>query len=407
MKDSEPLSIAFLGALVPDTPEYQNIALRRSGNLVQDGIANGLKNAGANVEIFSVRPVASFPKNRKILFLGKQILYKGIKMHIISFLNILGIKTLWTSTCTIILIIKWAIINRDKNRAIIVYNTYTPPLPIVILLGKLTNSKTFAILYDLGMPPKELNLGKVKTFIYRLVELSAKTFIPKLDGRIVINEAIGEDYSRGKDYIIIDGGLSQEVISRLSKISSKKEGHEKLTLFMGGSISPINGSRFIGEIIENSEFSDYKVIVAGGGHDQGYIENLAKKYPEKIQFLGMLNLDELFEIYNKCDVLMNLRILSPEDKYLFPSKVIEYLATGIPTITTNAGHIAKEYGSICYVLNNPSSESLTETIKFLCSKNTEERMKKGTAARDYMLKTHTWDAQSKKIYNYIRSRYTP
>lgn len=401
MRQDKTLSIAFLGALVPDTAEYQNRALRRSGNLVQDGIACGLEKAGANVEIFSVRPVPSFPKSRRIFFMGRKIVYKGMKMHLVSILNFLGIKTLWAAICLFLLIVKWAVQNRRCHRVIIVYNTYTPPLPLVVLMGKITGSKTFSILYDLGMPPKELNLGLVKTMIYRLVELSAKTFIPKLDGRIVINEAIGLDYSNGKDYIVIDGGLSQEVLSRIPKITQNEDNNSKFTLFIGGSISPINGSRIIGDIVSNRDIEDINVIVAGGGHDQPFIEELSRQFPERIQFLGMLDLDELFAVYSKCDVLMNLRILSHADKYLFPSKVIEYLATGIPTITTNAGHIGKEYGNLCYVIDNITADALANAIITLKSQSREERREKGRRAQDYMLKTHTWDVQSRKIFNYI------
>ena len=404
MNTKSKISIAFLGALVPDTEQYQNIALRRSGNLVQDGIACGLKSAGAEIEIFSVRPEPSFPRSRKLFLRGKTIDYKGIRMHLMSFLNILGIKTLWISLAEIFALIRWAISNRHNKRAIIVYNTYTPPLPIVLFIGMLTRSKTFAILYDLGMPPKELKMGSVRTFIYRCVELSAKTFIPRLDGRITINDAIGQDYAKGEDYIIVDGGLSDEVLSRLSKIKHNRQDSGRLNLCMGGSLSPINGSRIIGELVEKYDLSDFKIIIAGGGHDEAYIKELAEKFPEVIDFRGMLNLDQLFDVYNQCDILMNLRILPEEDKYLFPSKVIEYMTTGVPTITTNAGHIKKEYGELCVVLESQTPEALYDALNRMKETALDELMQKGKNAKDFMLNTHTWEAQSKKIFEYIQKK---
>ena len=397
------ISIAFLGALVPDTVEYRNVALRRSGNLVQDGVTCGLKDAGAEVEIFSVQPRASYPKDRKLYYKGTCIRYKGMPMHLVGFLNIVVLKTIWISIAEMLQIFKWALIKRHQNRVIMVYNTYTPPLPLVWLMGKLTRSKTFPILYDLGIPPKELNLGRLRMTIYGIVEFFSKVFIPMTDGRIVINEAIGEDYAHGKDYIIVDGGLSDDVLEKIETVKRAQEKRENcVTLFLGGLLSPINGSRLIGELLEKNKRSDFKIIVAGDGHDRKYIEQLAVRFPDRIVFLGMLSLDELFKVYNRCDVLMNLRILSPQDRYLFPSKVIEYMATGIPVITTNAGHIKEKYGKYCFVLNDHSVESLSDVIDKVISMPWLDLNAMGLSAKTYMMETHTWRAQSKKIYQYIK-----
>ena len=401
MKKKE-ISIAFLGALVPDNAKFDNVALRRSGNMVQDGIVCGLHKQGVDITVFSMQPRASFPQNRTLFYKGEKMEYKkGICLCLIPFINIVVLKTLFCLIVESFLIIDWAIRNRNKQRYIMVYNTYTPPLPIVYLLGVLTRSKSVAILYDLGMPPKQLNLNALKRNIYKCVEWSAKYFIPRIDGRIVINDAIGQDYGQGKHYILIDGGISNNVINRLFKIRERENRKETIFLF-AGSISPINGTRLIGEALDINKNPLIRVFFAGGGRDLKHVKHL-ESIDNRVKYLGNLNLDELFVLYQDVDVLLNLRITDESAKYLFPSKILEYLTIGKYVLSSPIGHIKREYGQFCKVLTENSSQILSEEMSYLTKISNNELIKNGYESRNFMLENHTWEKQSIKICEYLKN----
>ncbi len=395
-------AIAFLGALVPDTPEYRSIALRRSGNMVQDGLVCGLKARGAEVEIFSAQPRPSYPRDRKIFYRGRKIDYRGMKMHLVPFFNILVIKTICIILCETGAIIAWALRNRGKQRILLVYNTFTPPLAIVWLLGKITRSRSAALLYDQGMPPRELHLSPLKRFIYRLVEINAKFFIPRIDRRIVINEAVGRDYGGGKDFLVVDGGISHNILDRLFELETPPQTQNRpMTFLLAGLISPINGTRLLGEALAIARDPRIRVVVAGNGHDLPYIEELCAREPERVSYAGSLNLDELFELYARTDVLLNLRVLSEADKYLFPSKFLEYLTVGKPTVTTPAGHIEREYGAYCFVMKDCTAQTLAQTFDQLLETPTGELSDRGRKARKFMVENRTWESRSAEILDYL------
>jgi len=398
---NKDISIAFLGTLVPDTIEFQNIALTPAGNMVQDGFVTGFYNHGVKLTLFSQRPIASYPKSKTVFCAKKTIEYrKSLKLIVVPFINILFLKTITGVIFDFFALIKWAIKNSNNKRCIIVYNPYTPPLPFVYWMGKLTGSKSIAILYDLGMPPKQLHLSSLKKTIYRFVEFFAKKYIPKLDGRIVINENIALDYAPGNHFLLVDGGISSNILERLFDLTEKKN-REKTIFLLAGSLWGANGTQIIIETLNSNKNPKIEMWFAGDGSDVSIIKDAAAK-DSRIKYKGKLSLDQLFDLYREADVLMNIRVTSEgEGDYLFPSKILEYLTVGKYTITTKVAHIEKEYGHLCKVLNSNNSEELSYTMEELIQLSDEELVRRGKLARKYMLDNHTWEQQSIKIQEYI------
>ena len=54
---------------------------------------------------------------------------------------------------------------------------------------------------------------------------------------------------------------------------------------------------------------------------------------------------------NTADVLVDMRLTEAlNTKYSFSSKLMEYLASGTPVITTCTGHVEEEFADIAYLL---------------------------------------------------------
>lgn len=393
--------IVFLGTLVPDTPKYQNIAFTRSGNMVQEGIVNGLSELGAKISVFSLPPAPSFPRLKKLFFKKETIQNRStLKLVLMPFVNILVLKTITATIYQFFALIYWAIKNKNNEKFIMVYNPYTPPLPFVCWISKLTGSKSVAILYDLGMPPKQLKLTRFKKLLYRFVEFFAKRYIPRLNRRIVITDKIAYDYAPGKNYLLIDGGISHNITDRLFELIEKKD-KDKTIFLCAGSLWGANGTSLIIETLQKNKNPKIEMWFAGSGPDESIIKDAAKK-DSRITFWGKLNLDQLFDLYKKADVLLNLRITDDgEGEYLFPSKILEYLTVGKSVLTTKVAHIEKEYGHLCKVLEKNNSEQLSIALEEFVAKDETELIQQGKEARRFMIETRTWNKQAEKIFEYI------
>lgn len=398
---TDKIEVAFLGTLVPDNKEFNNQAFYRSANLVQAGILENLSEH-TNLKVLSSQPIPSFPRSKSIFCKRKVINYSNkVEITTIPAVNIVVIREIMRGFYALFSLMFWAFKNFNKKRCIIVYNTYSPPLPIVYLISKITNSKSVAIIYDLGMPPKSLKLDFFRKSIYRLVEISAKFFIPRLDGRIVITEAIAKDYAPNKHFLMMDGGISDGIVNHLFPLEQKMNRTE--TIFLcAGSLWGGNGVGLLLESLKINKNQKIKVWFAGTGQDTGLIIDAAK-IDNRISYLGMLDTRSLFEVYKKADVLLNLRVIPEEEgKYLFPSKLLEYLTVGKLVISTSAVHIEKEYGEFCIILNDFKPSKLSEIVDTVSNLPDETFFQMGSNARDFMLNNNTWEKKTNEILTYIK-----
>ena len=281
---------------------------------------------------------------------------------------------------------------------VLVYNIYTPSIPLLYLACKVSNVRLYAILYDLGVPPKRLGRSELTMLGYRISEFFAKKYIPKLDGRIVINERIIKHYAPGKDYLLIDGGVNQTIIKNLPslKVSKTKE----YVFVCAGMLWDQNGTKLILDALKICEIDNIRVVFAGRGNDVPLIEEAAKN-DARISYKGMLAIEDLFKVYASADVLFNLRIEEKED-FHFPSKLLECLAVGKLVLSTSIAHAERDYGDFMMVLNDVTPQGLAEKINEIVRCSKEVLFIKGKEAREYMLKHRTWEARTREILKYMQ-----
>jgi len=252
--------------------------------------------------------------------------------------------------------------------------------------------------YDLGIPPKNLKLSQLTRVAYHYMDKSARHIIKRLDGRIIINELIARDYAPGKDFLLIDGGVSQHVINHLFPLNPHNG--ENYVFVLAGMLWENNGTRLILEALEHNKSRNVRVVFAGRGQDVELIKERAKS-DNRIEYAGMLNIDELFHLYEKADVLLNLRIEDTVD-YHFPSKLLEYMATGRYVISTAIAHAERDYGDFLHILRDVSGKGLSECWNEVLKIGKEELYLKGLRERAFMLESRSWAKRTSEMLAYMK-----
>ncbi len=86
------------------------------------------------------------------------------------------------------------------------------------------------------------------------------------------------------------------------------------------------------------------LIFAGNGNklekDNFYRLVCTLNLAEKVQFIGRIDTKDIPEFLQNSKLLASCRQNTFQNKYSFPTKVIEYLASGRPTVTTAPGELA-------------------------------------------------------------------
>ncbi|MFA6779566.1 MAG: glycosyltransferase [Paludibacteraceae bacterium] len=393
------MALLYISSLVPEKKEYWNPAFARSAQNVVYGIAKELP-AYDKVELVSCPAIPSYPKGPLWVSAKDEVLDDGQILHIWPILNILIVKIIFWGFYSLYYIPKWARTHKGESKRVLCFNTYTPPVAWLYKACKWANAKLHIIIMDLGVPPKHQKISRLRMWGFESSEKSAHKYIPNLDGRIIINEKIIDVYAPGKDYILIDGGINNEVIKRLFplKISENKT----ITCVLAGLLWAQNGTKLVMQTLRKYPKLDVKVIFAGNGIDVPQLEEMAKS-DSRIQYVSRLTMDELFKYYEQADVLLNLRIEEEVDMH-FPSKLLECLTMGKLVISTPVAHADRDYGQYMEVLHNITPDGFATKLQEIYDRPKQELLEKGMKAREFMLQNRTWKIRTKEFMEYVNSK---
>ena len=106
----------------------------------------------------------------------------------------------------------------------------------------------------------------------------------------------------------------------------------------------------------------------------------------RIKYFGNRPNDEILDYEKRAKLLVNPRFSNFEfTKYSFPSKLMEYMVSGTPVLTTKLPGIPEEYHDKMYFIEEESEEGLKESILNCISKSQEELNLFGNNAKYYVL----------------------
>ena len=389
------MALLFISAVQPNRGESNS-----GGNALQGMASAFCKYAKEDVTFVSHPSYTSFPGGPLWIPAKEERLEDG---HVIRFLPTLNLKVvkskLWGLSCRSI-IKKWAAAHRGEQLKVLVFNTYHPPIDDLYKACRKNGAALYAILYDLGVPPKRLGLSPLSMLGYRLAEKKAKKYIPLLDGRIIINERIADYYAPGKDWILVDGGINSYVQAHLFPLEEKKD--DVFTFVLAGMLWDQNGTRLLLDAMKLNNNPQVRVVFAGKGIDVPLIEAAARE-DSRISYAGMLKMDQLFQLYQQADVLLNLR-LEEEVDFHFPGKLLEYLVTGRAVISTPVAHAERDYGKYLSVLHDCTPEGLASLMDAVIQRGKHQLYETGLEARKFMLENRNWDVQTQRMLAYMDSK---
>jgi glycosyltransferase involved in cell wall biosynthesis len=121
----------------------------------------------------------------------------------------------------------------------------------------------------------------------------------------------------------------------------------------------------------------------------------------RIRFFGFVTEQQYSEMLQRAALLVNprpSRLL--ENRYNFPSKLMEYLAAGRPIISTATSDVAEHYGSDVIVLEDETPQGLAHCIERSIAVPARERADVGARGRA-AVEGVTWRTQAENILAFI------
>jgi glycosyltransferase involved in cell wall biosynthesis len=399
-KTSE-IALAFVGTVVPDEPRFRSSAFNRAGNNFQYQLVRGLALHGiADIEVLSARPLPSYPRSSTLWVTPQHERLGDVPVRLLSFPNVTPLKQIVVGIGVLVGLLRWGWRKRkSRHRVVLTYNLTMPPGAFTLLGARLARAKAVVSVNDINIPGQTVPAS----VLWRLDVRLQRWLLPKFDGYIAVADQIATDFFPGRGYVRVEGGVDGAFLDLTRRTHDKAPKQTSAFVFaFAGWLNEANGVRVLLSAFRLLREPDFHLRIAGTGPLQGVVEE-ASRQDARIQFLGMLDSAGVAGLYLTADVLLNVRLTKGIDtRYFFPSKLIEFLASGVPTITTSVAHAKDEFDSLVYVLHDESARGLAELMSFVAARSDHERSTVANRAREYAVTNKTWDVQTAKVAQYLR-----
>lgn len=217
---------------------------------------------------------------------------------------------------------------------------------------------------------------------------------------VLLTEAMN-DYlnKKGKPYVILEGHADITMADRIPSLEKKTAPR---VCFYAGGVSKQYGLGNLVEGFRKANIPNAKLHIYGPGD---YVEELQKIAQEdsRIFYGGMLLNTEIVSKEQEATLLINPRPTDEEYvKYSFPSKTMEYMASGTPVLTTVLPGMPKEYHPYVYLLEDESADGIAEKLREVLFNSEEALFRKGQEARSFVLEQKNNVIQAQKILEMLK-----
>ena len=390
------MNIIFIGQLYLDgqikTFSSMGSLIDISAHTFQQALLNGINVAEHSINVISAPSVSHYPKTQKLYIGSTQQESHDMCRYSISFVNLPGIKHI-TKAISLRRQLK-KILSDNKEHHIVVYGMHSPFL--LGLLGIKKKYKSCLIIPDL---PEFMS--EKRDIMYRIAKKIDRIFIDwglkNIDSYILFSPLMRERLSIKKPFDIIEG-LYQPPMQSTIQVKERYK-----TILYTGNLDARYGIMTLLEAFHAIDDTNYRLWICGDGNSVNNIK-IYEQNDNRIKYWGTLTRDQVLELQKRATILINPRSSSEEyTKYSFPSKTMEYLASGTPTIMAHLSSIPTEYDPYIYYLDDESSEGIKQKILEVGSLPQEELDEFGAKATKFILTQKNNHSQANKLITLLKT----
>lgn len=404
------MRIIYIGSIyAPQTKEeiLSNIKMKMplltASDLFQKNIIKGFIENKIQIEVLTVPPVPSYPFNYRKSYISSFFFsiennYKAVS---IGHCTIPVFKSLTIVFNLLRNILKLVNEYKTEPLALLIYS----PSPFFLLAVNIIKALSFRkdissalIIGDVLVLQKSFSLVKKVQLIYN--DFLSKLLYSYTDYFILLSKHLKDKYPKVKldKTVIVEGVFSPSQI--LGKIEEK---FDLPTVLYSGSLQEFTGIKNFIDAFMKIDNSKIRLVICGSGFYSNYIKEKAS-IDERICYKGNIDRDEVLLLQQKARLLVNPRQPNYElTKYSFPSKTMEYLASGTPVLMYELPGIPNEYFQYCYTLRDFTVSALANKIEEIICKTDSELYVKGEEAKRFILENKTAKMQTQKIINLFNS----
>jgi len=252
-------------------------------------------------------------------------------------------------------------------------------------IAKLYNVKIVGMLTD-----NPSNLSSGNNFLHEYIKKTASS----LDGFLSLTDGLVNAYNYTIPSYIFEGLVSEEADGKKDPIFNY--------FYFAGSLYERYGVKTLVDAFHQSNVR-CKLVIAGSGPLDKYIENMAEE-DCRILYLSQISKEKNFAYMRNAIANINPRPLDKKmDRESVPSKLLEYLSIGVPTISTKYARFYGLFKEDVVWIDGNDVDSIKKVLEEYNLANQDIYLKKAATARRKVFEFYGLTIQSDSINHFLTS----
>jgi glycosyltransferase involved in cell wall biosynthesis len=379
----------FFGSLLPPQEVASHPEASEGTNWFQLSLLRGLMEAGLEeAMVVTALPIRTLPVPRLPFVLTKRWrLDDHIKIIVPGFVNLPPVKPIIVHARLRRAALDLASALRPE--VVVAYNPAAGSGSAALATARRLHLPFVCIVADFDRPDAQ------GSPLRRYQARWAKHVARHADGMVALSGHAPRDLDIARPWIKLDGGLAPgweqlpDVVPR-----------ERTVVFTGRANSA-SGIMVLVHSLRLIPDPDVRLVISGRGGLERELRRAAQSDP-RITIAGFMDRQSWRRLIASATVLVNPRLSSElENRYNFPSKIIDYLAAGRPVITTLCGDLDPEYLKVTIPLHEETPQALADLLSETLARPAEQLTNLGARGREFVLRERTWERQAKRVYEFI------
>lgn len=358
-------------------------------------LVKGLVANGADVVALSNPP---FPAGSKRWVLLDSETEEGVHYKYIPFLNVSILKHLCLFLYAFIFVLIWGF--KRRREKVIVCDVLSISVCMgALLASKINRVRSVGVVTDIY----GLMVGNAKgSLISKLACFLNNCYVSSFDRYVLLTSQMNELVNpKRKPHIVM------EALCDLSMAEQQVQNEEKAsprTVIYAGGIHERYGLKMLAEAFVKANIPDARLVYYGSGPYVEEFRKLCVEHPN-LEYRGVAPNEEIVAEELKATLLVNPRPTTEEFTiYSFPSKNMEYMASGTPLLTTKLPGMPQEYHQYVYLFEEESILGYADTLRKVLSQPADILYEKGVQAKRFVLQKKNYVAQAQRVIELLEGQ---
>lgn len=371
-------------------PTFSGVGFDRN---VAIGLSQQVKITGV-----SLYPIPSYPKYSKVFKEKTKYQIGSFNCFVPAMMSLPFVKEFCFGISAFLKVKR--ILNKKEDNIVLISGLYRSLIRPAKWLKSFLGIKVCAIVPDIPelMMTYRKDYSPLRKLLNKWDMNKAMKYRDVVDGFVVLSRYMNPVVNRhNRPWIVMDGLCHLNAIDQIDPANDISERY----ILYAGKISSTFGVDNLVEGFIKADLKNVKLCLCGDGDFAPRLKEIAEKN-SSIVFYGPVTHDKVLALEKSASILVEPRPVDTEiAKMSFPSKIIEYMATGTPVLVSNIPSFQPEYEKYQYRISDISVDGLCSAITETLSHSDQELFELGYKAREFVLKNKTIQKQCEKIITMI------